>query len=279
MGPNSYAYWLDAVNGIKSYNSARIATARQHLNQSLSLQGQRAVDLAAYPLNSGHIQLNSITPELPWDGIYHGGCPITAQAIPSFGFIFSHWYSNATDYNNALQDSINVVLAANTTLVAHFQLCADVISASIIESGNELHPDISEDVKIYAYEWRLNGSLVSEDSVLYNPVDGDYTLTVRFDSCEISSEVFEISRGNYQIVLFPNPALDWLRVQFVLGEQQPLELALFNTLGELVWRESRAAFMGQFNSTIDVSALAKGTYILRATTPTMSYSRRFVKVD
>ena len=79
--------------------------------------------------------------------------------------------------------------------------------------------------------------------------------------------------------MFPNPAVDVLRVQFVLGEQQPLELALFNTLGELVWKESHADFMGQFNRTIDVSTLAKGTYILRASTPSVSYSGKVVKVD
>jgi hypothetical protein len=115
--------------------------------------------------------------------------------------------------------------------------------------------------------------------VLYNPVDGDYTLVVRFDSCEISSEAFGISRGDYELLLFPNQAVDVLRVQFVLGEEAPLELALFNTLGELVWKESHADFMGQFNRTIDVSTLAKGTYILRASTPSVSYSGKVVKVD
>jgi len=70
-----------------------------------------------------------------------------------------------------------------------------------------------------------------------------------------------------------------LRVQFVLGEKAPLELALFNTLGELVWKESHADFIGQFNRTIDMSTLAKGTYILRASTPSVSYSGKVVKVD
>jgi hypothetical protein len=37
--------------------------------------------------------------------------------------------------------------------------------------------------------------------------------------------------------------------------------------------------MGQFNRTIDVSTLAKGTYILRASTPSVSYSGKVLKVD
>ena len=279
MGPYSYTYWLNSVNGLKTYNSTRIPTARQHINQSFNLQGQKLVELAASPTNSGHIKVNSILPTLPWDGIYHGGCPITTEAIPSFGYLFSHWTSDDTNYQNAQDATIQVALSDNTTLTAHFQPCEEMISATILEAGNQLHPQVSEEVEIYAYEWRLNGALVSEDSVLYNPVDGDYTLVVRFDSCEISSEAFGISRDDYEILLFPNPAVDVLRVQFVLGEEEPLELALFNTLGELVWKESHAHFMGQFNSTIDVSALAKGTYILRAFTPSLSYSGKVVKVD
>ena len=279
MGPYSYTYWLNSVNGLKTYNSTRIPTARQHINQSFNLQGQKLVELAASPTNTGHIKINSIQPPLPWDGIYHGGCPITTEAIPSFGYLFSHWTSDDTNYQNAQDATIQVALSDNTTLTAHFQPCEAVISASILESGNQLRPQVSEEVEIYAYEWRLNGALVSEDSVLYNPVDGDYTLMVRFDSCQISSEALGISRGDYELLLFPNPAVDVLRIQFVLGEEEPLELALFNTLGELVWKESHAHFMGQFNSTFDMSALAKGTYILRAFTPSVSYSGKVVKVD
>ena len=279
MGPYSYSYWLNSVNNIKNYNGSRIFTAREHLNLSLSLQGQKLVEISASPINSGHIKVNSILPALPWNGVYHGGCPIITQAIPSFGYLFSHWTSDDTNYQNAQDATIQVALSNNTTLRAHFQPCEDVISATILEAGNRLYPQVSEEVDIYAYEWRLNGVLVSEDSVLYNPVDGDYTLILRFDSCEISSETFDISRDDYGILLFPNPAMNVLRVQFVLGEQEPLELALFNTLGELIWNESYSDFIGQFNSTIDVSTLAKGTYILRASTPSVRYSEKVVKID
>ena len=279
MGPYSYSYWLNSVNNIKNYNGSRIFTAREHLNLSLSLQGQKLVEISASPINSGHIKVNSILPALPWNGVYHGGCPIITQAIPSFGYLFSHWTSDDINYQNAQDATIQVALSNNTTLTAHFQPCEEVISATILEAGNRLYPQVSEEVDIYAFEWRLNGVLVSEDSVLYNPVDGDYTLILRFDSCEISSETFDISRGDYGILLFPNPAMNVLRVQFVLGEQEPLELALFNTLGELIWNESYSDFIGQFNSTIDVSTLAKGTYILRASTPSVRYSEKVVKID
>ena len=279
MGPYSYTDWLNAVNGIKSYNSGRIATARQHLNQSLSLQGQHTVDLDAFPNAAGHIKLNSIVPELPWDGVYHGACPVTAQAIPSRGFLFSHWYSTATAYNNVMQDSIEVAVAANTTLVAHFDTCKNVVDATIQLSEKMLKAASRLLLRILLTNGFTMELPVSTDSVIYNPLDGNYQLTVRFDSCEIQSETFIVNQGDYGIHLFPNPAVDALTVQFLMGQQENMTLGIYNTAGQLVWETTYSQFLGQFNTTIDLSSLAKGTYFLRASTPTISYSEKVMKVN
>ena len=51
-GLNSFSQWSNAISSISSYNSARIATARLHINQSLNLQGQRTVQLDVDPPNT-----------------------------------------------------------------------------------------------------------------------------------------------------------------------------------------------------------------------------------
>ena len=129
------------------------------------------------------------------------------------------------------------------------------------------------------YEWFYNGILVSTDSVIYNPLDGNYQLTVRFDSCEIQSEAFIVNQGDYGIHLFPNPAVDALTVQFLMGQQENMTLEIYNTAGQLVWETTYSQFLGQFNTTIDLSSLAKGTYFLRASSPTISYSEKVMKVN
>ena len=177
-------------------------------------------------------------PELPWDGVYHGACPVTAQAIPSRGFLFSHWYSTATAYNNVMQDSIEVAVAANTTLVAHFDTCKNVVDATIQLSEKMLKAAVSIAVTNPSYEWLYNGIPVSTDSVIYNPLDGNYQLTVRFDSCEIQSETFIVNQGDYGIHLFPNPAVDALTVQFLMGQPENMTLAIYNTAGQLVWEST-----------------------------------------
>ena len=279
MGPYSYSYWLNSVNGLKTYNSGRIATARQHLDQSLSLSGQRTVTLNVYPENSGLVKLNSIIPGLPWSGVYHGACPISAVATPTFGHIFSHWYSDNNSYNNSDQDSIQVNLNSNTELIAHFERCEDMISLGILEFDKQLVGQLSEPFSAIEYTWMLNGTIVSNDSVLYNPVNGTYQLVVRFDSCEISSTPLTVNNESYSLFVFPNPANDVIRVQFVHDNTENMRLAIFNVNGELVWEENKDGFVGQYNESIDISALSNGLYVFRAWTDSISYAERFLKID
>ena len=84
------------------------------------------------PINTGLVKVNSITPNLPWNGIYHGGCPINVKAIANSGYRFSHWYSNSHDYNNLMQDSIEVDLSSNMLLVANFTTCENSIDVEIL---------------------------------------------------------------------------------------------------------------------------------------------------
>ncbi|HCP40466.1 MAG TPA: hypothetical protein DIT65_01620 [Cryomorphaceae bacterium] len=278
MGPYSFTSWSNAVNSIKSYNASRISTARQHINQSFSLYGQRDIDLDAYPEDAGVIKLNSIIPELPWEGVYHGGCPITAKATPNFGYVFSHWTSNNGNYQNEEEDSIQVLMNINTELTANFDSCSAVIDVDIVADGNLLRSEISEEVSGVFYNWSLDGTNISEDSVLYNPTNGNYTLTVRFDSCEIATEIFTVARESYSLLLFPNPAIDQLHVQFILGEQNDINLSIYSTSGQKVWQNNRTDFIGQFNEIIDISTLARGAYILRVETPTKDYTERFIRI-
>ena len=222
--------------------------------------------------------MNSIVPELPWDGVYHGGCPVTAKATPNWGFMFTHWYSNNSNYNNLTSDSLQVSLSSNTNLFAHFDSCQNVVSTSIQHIEKRLVPTISQELSGISYRWEYNGNTVSNDTVLYNPIDGDYRLTIRFDSCEVASEIFTVERESYSPLLFPNPAVDQLHVQFILGTQSDMNIRIFNTAGQQVWQNKRTDFVGQFNETIDVGGLVRGTYFLRVETPTEAYAERFIVI-
>ena len=216
------------------YNNARISTARQHINQTLSLQGEKQVNLDTYPINSGWVKVNSITPDLPWNGIYHGGCPIHVKAIPNSGYLFSYWYSNSQNYNNLTQDSIEVDVSSNVFLVANFTTCENLIDVEILDENTTISSLINEEITDLSYEWFLNENPISNDSIIYNPIDGVYQLTIRFDSCEVKSNLLLVDNDSYSIDLFPNPATSELNVQFIVAEQQDISINIYNTIGQVV---------------------------------------------
>ena len=102
---------------------------------------------------------------------------------------------------------------------------------------------------------------------------------MRFDSCEIQSDTFIVNNGGYSIHLFPNPAVDKLNVQFLMGQQENMTLEIYGSDGQRVWETTYSQFLGQFNGTIDVSDFARDLYILRITTPSQAYAEKFILVD
>jgi hypothetical protein len=278
MGPYSVSAWEYHVNNLKQYNSSRIATARQHLNQSLGLQGQHQINLESAPAQAGQIQVNSLQPELPWNGIYHGGCPVTTKALPRKGFIFSHWSSPRPAYNNRKADSIEVAVNTNTTLIAHFDSCHNVISTSISASEHLLRGTTQPPLPGARYEWTTGGHIVSTDSVIYNPTSGRYDLTVYYDSCEISAPVFSLEKEDYRLRLFPNPTTSSIQVQFLQTSIEDLSISIQSTSGQTLFTSTLHQFIGQYNRTIDLS-LPSGLYVLTLQTPSRVYSEKFIVVD
>ena len=118
-GLASYSQWVNAINVIVQYNSSRIATARTHLNQSLSLQGEKNIELNVSPSNAGKIKISTISPDdYPWSGKYHGGCPIDIIASPKAGYVFSHWDNNPiTTSDPSSQELIGINLNSNYQFV------------------------------------------------------------------------------------------------------------------------------------------------------------------
>lgn len=279
VGPGSFNQWVNAINGISQYNTARITTARQHINQTLSLQGQRSVNLSAYPAESGVIQVNSIQPNLPWNGTYHGGCPISLKATPQKGYIFSHWYSTVASFSNLTADSIQANLTMNTNFVAHFDTCENVIDVDVLAQNNRLIPSISEELSTVTYSWELDGNIISTDSLIYNPIDGNYKLTIRFDSCEIESNVYVVQNGTYNVLLYPNPAVEELNVQFLIGQQQDVTVRMINTIGQVLQEETLENFIGQYNKKMDVSNYARGAHFIQVITPNKMYSEQFILAE
>lgn len=122
--PMEYARWGDPNNIqgqmdgfiqnhliFKSELACRNDVVRSNLVSEFNLEKQITLELLVSPDTAGSIQLNTIQPEeYPWTGIYFDGVPVTMNAIPQAGFLFSHW-----EPNGYITDTLNPVFEGNVS--------------------------------------------------------------------------------------------------------------------------------------------------------------------
>ena len=277
-GLNSFSQWSNAISSISSYNSARIATARLHINQSLNLQGQRTVQLDVYPPNTGKINISTITPDFyPWNGVYHGGCPINISAKADSGYTFSHWESNAITANNLENENLNIInLNSGYLFKAHFTTCDEALDVSIENYNDLLISNISGFTTDVLYQWYANGQPISNDSLIYNPSNGVYKLYVTSGNCQVLSDLFIYEENDYYLQVYPNPAQNEFELVFLLTSRQDIEISLKNSLGQEIFNNKIYDFLGQYKKVIDVNYLSKGVYFVQLKTNNKIFNKKII---
>ena len=161
------------MNTVLDYNETRHVTARNQINTSFGLDGQRTITLSVSPAGAGYIHLNTITPtDLPWDGVYYDGVPVTMTVIANPGYTFDHWDANDLIPAGSEDASITVNMSSSETFNAVFNGSPVVPEITITEinynSNNDL--DAGDWIEIHnngataidISEWELQDA---------NPVD------------------------------------------------------------------------------------------------------------
>jgi hypothetical protein len=150
--PNEYQRWGDPwnINGWMNdfYNRhiefrnnliCKSEVVRDQVQAVFGLPGQVSVTLEANPSEGGYITINTITPEqLPWDGIYYHGVPVSITAVANEGYEFTGWSDNGVIQN--LLDSLftGELNMEEITFTANFEEL-EVVSVAQPESpSNEL---------------------------------------------------------------------------------------------------------------------------------------------
>jgi hypothetical protein len=65
------------------------------------------------------------------------------------------------------------------------------------------------------------------------------------------------------LTVFPNPATDKVNISFTLAESQNLKVELVTLSGTRIFSENLTAFRGNYSKTLDVTAYARGIYLLK----------------
>ena len=60
----------------------------------------------------------------------------------------------------------------------------------------------------------------------------------------MKSNLLIIDNDNYNLEVFPNPAVDELNIHFVLSLSQDIKISIINSLGKIVYEEFLNDFVG-----------------------------------
>ncbi|MBS1509640.1 MAG: T9SS type A sorting domain-containing protein [Bacteroidetes bacterium] len=92
--------------------------------------------------------------------------------------------------------------------------------------------------------------------------------------------LIKAAKESFNIVLFPNPAVEVVKVNFILDKQTRCNVAVYNTEGKLVKTVAPPLFeRGNNYFTLPVKDLPAGEYIFTVDTGEKKFTKSFVKTD
>ncbi|MFK7922229.1 MAG: T9SS type A sorting domain-containing protein, partial [Bacteroidia bacterium] len=81
----------------------------------------------------------------------------------------------------------------------------------------------------------------------------------------------------FEISAYPNPADDLINFRYLQGEVGNVQIAVFNTQGQLVWRRKLNATSTKGEVKLNISSWASGTYLVRMTNENASSDFKWIK--
>lgn len=166
----SYESWQeDRIPEVYEFLQDRPAFARQYLMEYFELHGEVALSLSVDPIEGGSITLNTIEPELPFEGIYFDGAPIELTAIPAAGFRFSHWESGTESGGENRASYLRINLERDSEAVAYFVPESEFNSIhtaySSTDSELEIQAYFSSNEIVNLFIYNLQGQLLQVDQL------------------------------------------------------------------------------------------------------------------
>jgi hypothetical protein len=105
-------------------------------------------------------------------------------------------------------------------------------------------------------------------------VDPEYWLISKNNTTE--KTVFP-NTGNAVVEIYPNPIQNPLTVYLHDFNQGSADLALFNMLGQLIYKQNISLFNGAEILQLNFSNLSHGAYILKITAGDFKYTKKLLK--
>lgn len=267
--PGTYNVKLVVVNGAN--RDSVVSTTQINVAPALNLNIETIQTISCYAGSNGSL-----------------------KALPSGGNgVYSYTWNNsqsgqfannlaAGQYSVTVRDGYNCAATKNITIsqpdVLEIKVNTELVSNDIFKATLEPKGGTAP------YNFTLNNTSQFSTNIINNLNAGNYALMVKDkNNCTKSTTfsisaptpVFETERSFDALDVYPNPAIDNITVNFSLKEQKSVQLELFNISGQVIYQDSYKNIKEKQTS-IDLSALSAGTYILRFGLPEGNTFRKVV---
>lgn len=139
-------------------------------------------------------------------------------------------------------------------------------------------------------QWNLNGvAIAGATNQTYTPLrSGLYRVDFTTPSgCISKSDDFSFvlpakdnSDGSeISLAVFPVPSNGKVNLAFNAVKNEQLSISVYNTIGQYIYKDTRALSAGPYNSIIDLSGLSSGTYFMRLVIGEATYIRKISIVN
>jgi len=160
-----YPCWgEDHLPVLYDYVENRPTHARKHLIEYFDLEKEVELSINTFPEGAGKIKINTITPELPWNGMYFDGVPVTISIEPNPGFRFDYWHSPNTFPENNESLTFTQNFSSDDEIIAFFENEAPdlaIISAKCSPNSTlDITLDLTNPTQIELQVYDASGKLI-----------------------------------------------------------------------------------------------------------------------
>ena len=165
-------YYVEDV--FKGFLNLRHQFAREHVEEAFELENQVDLHFSSFPPESGRVKINTIIPELPFEGIYFNPVPIKIESLPAPGCEFSYWKNSDStwiSYDRITEHTFQ----DDDTLIAVFSGVPDTAGILITEIMHSPHKqvDCGDWIELYNAEESqvdISGWRISVNGNIYGPM-------------------------------------------------------------------------------------------------------------
>jgi len=154
-----------------------------------------------------------------------------------------------------------------------------VARPAITQTGTVLSSNFSSD-----NQWYLDGNaILGATGQTYTPNrSGNYTVGINLTSgCQLLSDNYVYvlvsnNTANGGLVVYPVPAGSLLNIIFAAQTSGNLAISFINSAGQVVYTNQQAVSQGNFSTSVDVSNLPPGVYVLKLLLGQKTYNSKII---